>query len=124
MGGGAGGVGGASTGGTPLEGTPLGGTPLGSSSGEEDEGAGKSGGGGFDMSKLKAKSRKVLGGPKGRAQVRRTTKDEEEEKKRDGSPDKKKKVRWGDVCEGVVAGAEGFAAEGWRAGDGHHNGVG
>ncbi|KIZ06391.1 Signal recognition particle receptor subunit alpha [Monoraphidium neglectum] len=69
------------------------GTPLGSSSsGDEDEGAANKSGGGFDISKLKAKSRKALGGPKGRSQVRRGTREEEEEKKREtASPDKKKK---------------------------------
>jgi len=81
-------------------------TPLGSSSGDEDDAGAGGKAAGFDMSKLKAMGRKAAGGPKGRLQARRGTREEEEEKKRlEASPEKKKKVRvlWmvavGSSCE-------------------------
>jgi hypothetical protein len=97
-------------------GTPpgAGGTPLGSSSGEEEDAAAGRGGAapgpGFDLSKLKAKSRKAAGGPKGRPQARRGTRDDEEDRRREASPDKKKKVRAPGPGQGAGRGAPAAGA--------------
>ncbi|GBF89669.1 signal recognition particle receptor subunit alpha-like [Raphidocelis subcapitata] len=84
----------------------------GSSSGDDEAagaGAGAAGapGRGFDMGKLKSMSRKAVGGPKGRAQARRGTREEEEDKKLQASPEKKKKERTWGLSAGGAAGEAG-----------------